>query len=161
MDTLTPEQRHKNMSAIRSKNTSIEVALCKALWHRGYRYRKNDPLLPGKPDIAITKYRIAIFCDSEFFHGKDWDNLKLRLENGNNSTYWIKKITRNIQRDKENEQALRCQEWTVLRFWGGDILKHTEDCVKEIEEVIFEQLVGEDQTEEYYKDFIDKEFPCD
>lgn len=71
MDTLTPEQRHKNMSAIHSKDTSIEVVLRKALWHRGYRYRKNYALLPGKPDIAMTKYRIAIFCDSEFFHGKE------------------------------------------------------------------------------------------
>ena len=118
-------------------------------------------MLPGKPDIAITKYRIAIFCDSEFFHGKDWNKLKLRLENGNNSTYWIKKITRNMQRDTENEQALRYQEWTVLRFWGGDILKHTEACLKEIEEAVFEQIVGEDCLEERYEDFIDGEFPCD
>ena len=94
-DPLTPEQRHKNMAAIRSKDTSIEVKLRKALWHHGYRYRKNYTALPGSPDIAITKHRIAIFCDSEFFHGKDWDKLKLRLENGSNSTYWIKKIVRN------------------------------------------------------------------
>ena len=127
MDTLTPEQRHKNMSAIRSKDTSI---------------RKNYALLPGKPDIAITKYRIAIFCDSEFFHGKDWDELKLRLENGSNSIYWIKKITRNMQRDIENEQALRLQEWTVLRFWGKDILKHTEECVKAVDEAVFEKTLG-------------------
>lgn len=160
MDTLTPEQRHKNMSAIRSKDTSIEVVLRKALWHRGYRYRKNYAVLPGKPDIAITKYRIAIFCDSEFFHGKDWNKLKLRLESGNNSTYWIKKITRNMQRDKENEQALRYQEWTVLRFWGRDILKHTEACIKEIEEAVFEQIVGTDRTEEYYGDFDNEEFQC-
>ena len=114
MGRMTPEQRHKNMAAIRSKDTSIEVKLRKALWHHGYRYRKNYTALPGSPDIAITKHRIAIFCDSEFFHGKDWDKLKLRLE----STYWIKKIVRNMQRDIENEQALRFQEWTVLRFWG-------------------------------------------
>ena len=118
MGRMTPEQRHKNRAAIRSKDTSIEVKLRKALWHHGYRYRKNYTALPGSPDIAITKHRIAIFCDSEFFHGKDWDKLKLRLENGSNSTYWIKKIVRNMQRDIENEQALRFQEWTVLRFWG-------------------------------------------
>ena len=138
MGTLTPEQRHKNMSAIRSKDTSIELILRKALWNHGYRYRKNYALLPGKPDIAITKYRIAIFCDSEFFHGRDWDKLKLRLENGSNSTYWLKKISRNMQRDLENEQALRFREWTVLRFWGEDILKHTEDCVKAVDEAVFE-----------------------
>ena len=147
MDVLTPEQRHKNMSAIHSKDTSIEVVLRKALWHHGYRYRKNYGKLPGHPDIVITKYRIAIFCDSEFFHGKDWDRLKLRLENGNNSTFWIKKITRNIQRDKENDQALRMQEWTVLRFWGRDIMKHTDECVKAVDEAIFGKMIEDDEVE--------------
>ena len=71
-DVLTPEQRRKNMQHIHSKNTKIEVILRKALWKKGYRYRKNYKELPGKPDIVLTKYKIAIFCDSEFFHGKDW-----------------------------------------------------------------------------------------
>ncbi|MDO4803912.1 MAG: very short patch repair endonuclease [Lachnospiraceae bacterium] len=137
MDVLTPSQRHKAMSHVRSENTSIELILRKALWHRGYRYRKNYKALPGSPDIAITKYRIAIFCDSEFFHGKDWEELKLRLENGDNSTYWIKKIMRNMERDRENEQSLRYQDWTVLRFWGHDIVKHTDECIKAIEETIY------------------------
>ena len=150
MDTLTPEQRHRNMSSIRSKDTSIEVVLRKAFWHHGYRYRKNYALL-RKPDIAITKHRIAIFCDSEFFHGKDWDKLKLRLENGSNSTYWIKKITRNMQRDIENEQALRFRDWTVLRFWEKDILKHTADCVKAVDEAVFEQNISYDNIEERYE----------
>lgn len=129
MDPLTTEQRHRNMSAIRSKDTSIEVVLRKALWHRGHRYRKNYAKLPGKPDIAITKHRIAVFCDSEFFHGKDWDQLKLRLERGSNSEYWIRKITRNMERDKVTDQTLRDMDWTVMRFWGKEIIKHTEDCV--------------------------------
>lgn len=72
MDNLTEEQRHKAMSKIRSKDTSIEVRLRKALWREGFRYRKNYAALPGKPDIALTKYKIAIFCDGELFHGKDW-----------------------------------------------------------------------------------------
>ena len=101
MDNLTKEQRKKNMRAIKARDTGIELILRRALWHHGFRYRKNYKALPGTPDIAITKYRIAIFCDSEFFHGKDWEKLKLRLENGNNSTYWIKKITRNMERDLE------------------------------------------------------------
>lgn len=126
MDQMTPEQRHKAMSRIRSKDTSIEIILRKALWHRGYRYRKNYKGLPGTPDIALTKQRIAVFCDSEFFHGKDWDELKLRLENGSNSIYWIRKITRNMERDRETEHALAFRDWTVLRFWGEDIKKHTE-----------------------------------
>ncbi len=124
------------MSRIRSKDTSIEIILRKALWNRGIRYRKNYKGLPGTPDIAITKYRIAIFCDSEFFHGKDWEKLKLRLQNGKNSSYWIKKILRNRERDEEAEKALRFREWTVLRFWGEDIKRHTDECIQVIEEAI-------------------------
>ena len=141
-DVHSSEKRSFNMSKIRSKDTSIELILRKALWHRGIRYRKNYKNLPGTPDIAITKHRIAIFCDSEFFHGKDWEKLKLRLENGNNSTYWIKKITRNRERDDEVEKALRFREWTVLRFWGGDIKKHTDDCIKVINEAIMNQKLS-------------------
>ena len=79
-DDLTKEQRHKNMKNIHGKDTKIEVILRKALWNKGYRYRKNYKKLPGSPDIVLTKYKIAIFCDGEFFHGKDWDTLKKRLE---------------------------------------------------------------------------------
>lgn len=100
-DVLTPEQRHRNMQHIRSKDTKIELKLRKALWEKGYRYRKNYKELPGCPDIVLTKYRIAIFCDGEFFHGKDWDVLKPRLEKSNNSEFWIKKILRNMERDDE------------------------------------------------------------
>lgn len=77
----------KNMSKIRNKDTSIELQLRRALWHKGYRYRKNYKALPGSPDIVLTKYKIAIFCDSEFFHGKDWEYLKLRLQKGSNPDY--------------------------------------------------------------------------
>lgn len=80
----------KIMKKIKSTNTSIEVKLRKALWNKGYRYRKNYKVLPGTPDIAMTKYKIAIFCDSEFFHGKDWDRLKIRLQNGKNPDFWLK-----------------------------------------------------------------------
>ena len=144
---IVQAKRHKNMSRIHSKDTSIELILRRALWRKGYRYRKNYRELPGSPDIVITKNRIAIFCDSEFFHGKDWDQLKLRLENGNNSTFWIKKITRNMERDQENEKALRFREWTVLRFWGEDIRKHTDDCVRAVEEAIFDQRMAFDVME--------------
>lgn len=80
VDNLTADQRRKNMQHIRSKDTSIEVMLRKALWAKGYRYRKNPKNLPGKPDIVLTKYKIAVFCDGEFFHGKDWEILKPKLE---------------------------------------------------------------------------------
>lgn len=146
MGTLTPEQRRKNMQAIKSKDTKIELVLRKALWKRGFRYRKNYKSLPGTPDIVLTKYRIAIFCDSEFFHGKDWDKLQLRIKDGANSSYWHKKISRNIERDDEINKTLRYLEWTVLRFWGNDILKHTDDCVNVIEETIFEVKLQKDTT---------------
>ena len=138
MDNLTKEQRHKNMKNIKSKDTKIEVVLRKELWHRGYRYRKNYNELPGKPDIVLTKQKIVIFCDSEFFHGKDWEVLKPRLEKGNNANYWLKKIERNITRDQEINQQSNFLGWTVVRFWGKEILNNTDECIKVIEETIFE-----------------------
>lgn len=138
MDNLTKEQRHKNMKNIKSKDTKIEVVLRKELWHRGYRYRKNYNELPGKPDIVLTKQKIVIFCDSEFFHGKDWEVLKPRLEKGNNANYWLKKIERNITRDQEINQQLNFLGWTVVRFLGKEILNNTDECIKVIEETIFE-----------------------
>ena len=143
MDRLTKEQRHKNMKNIRSKDTSIELKLRKELWRRGYRYRKNYTELPGKPDIVLTKYKIAIFCDSEFFHGKDWEVLKPRLENGKNSEYWITKISRNRERDNEINKKLLFMGWTVIRFWGKDIKKNTDECIQVIEETIFDLKVSE------------------
>lgn len=142
MDRLTKEQRHRNMQNIKGKDTSIEIKLRKALWHKGYRYRKNVPTLPGKPDIALTKYKLAIFCDSEFFHGKDWEVLKPRLERGNNAAFWVNKISRNRERDDEVNKRLLFMGWTVIRFWGTEINKNVELCVKVIEETIFELKVG-------------------
>ena len=143
-DVLTAEQRRKNMQHIRSKDTKTEVLLRKALWKKGYRYRKNYNALPGTPDIALTKYKIAIFCDGEFFHGKDWEVLKPRLEKSNNSEFWIKKISRNRERDIEINQKLFFMGWTVIRFWGNDIKKHIDECVQVIEETIFEIKCGDD-----------------
>lgn len=142
------EKSHKNMSRIKAKDTSIEVTLRSALWEKGYRYHKNCSKLPGRPDIAITKYKIAIFCDSEFFHGKDWDVLKPKLERGKNPDYWVNKIQRNIERDKEKDQQLLFLGWTVIHFWGKDILKNTDECVRVIEEAIFDlKMEGEDFDE--------------
>ncbi|MGN0384387.1 MAG: very short patch repair endonuclease [Lachnospiraceae bacterium] len=138
------ERSHNNMSRIRGKDTSIEVTLRKALWKKGYRYRKNYRNLPGRPDIALTKYKIAIFCDSEFFHGKDWEALKKKLENGKNPDYWIPKIQRNMERDREKDIALRGAGWTVIHFWGRDIAKNVDSCVIAIEEMIFDQKLNED-----------------
>ena len=138
MDNLTKEQRKKNMKHIHSKDTSIEIALRKALWQKGYRYRKNDKRLIGKPDIVLRKYRIAIFCDSEYFHGKDWPELEKRILKGSNSKYWYGKIKRNIERDKEVTATLRTEGWTVLRFWGRDIQRNLDACVQAVDEAVFE-----------------------
>ena len=137
-DVLTKEQRHKNMKNIHGKDTKIEVILRKALWNKGYRYRKNYKKLSGSLDIALTKYKIAIFCDGEFFHGKDGDTLK----KSNNSEFWINKISRNIERDDETNKKLDFEGWTVIRFWGEDIKKHTDECVKVVEETIFDMNIS-------------------
>ena len=139
MDNLTEKQRRKNMQHIKSKDTKIEVMLRKALWDKGYRYRKNYNKLPGKPDIVLTKYKIAIFCDSEFFHGKDWEVLKPQLEKGKNADFWIEKISKNQQHDDDINKQLQFLGWTVIRFWGKDIMKKTDECIQVIEENIFEQ----------------------
>lgn len=136
------------MKNIKNKDTGIEMTLRKALWEKGYRYRKNDKRLPGKLDIVLTKYKIAIFCDSEFFHGKDWEALKLQLERGKNADFWIKKISKNQQRDEEVDKQLQYLGWTVIRFWGKDITKHIDECVQVVEETIFDVMMD---TDNYYE----------
>lgn len=131
------------MSKIHGRDTSIELILRKALWKKGYRYRKNYKEIPGRPDIVLTKYKIAIFCDGEFFHGKDWEVLKPRLEQGKNPEYWVKKIQRNIDRDDEKDKELLFQGWTVIHFWGKDIITNTDECVRVIEETILDIKLSE------------------
>ena len=133
MDNLKPEQRRLNMQRIKSTDTRAEGILRKALWKKGFRYRKNWAVLPGKPDIAITKHKIAIFCDGEFFHGKDFDTKK---KPETNAEYWEEKIKKNIQRDQVVEADLKGMGWTVIRFWSRDIIKDPDSCVKAVEEII-------------------------
>ena len=133
-DRLTPEQRHKNMQNIKAKDTSIELILRKALWNKGIRYRKNFKGLIGKPDIVLTKHKIVVFCDSEFFHGHDWENRKHDFKS--NQEFWIPKIERNMERDKEVTANLEEQGWKVVRFWGKEIKKNTNDCVETILKLI-------------------------
>lgn len=132
-DVLTKEQRHKNMSHIRSKDTKIEVVLRKALWAEGIRYRKNYKGVPGHPDIALTKYKIAVFCDSSFFHGKDFE---IKKKPQTNAEFWEKKIRRNMERDEEVNRTLRGMGWTVIRLWDDEIKKNLEECVKAVQEAI-------------------------
>ena len=129
-DDLTPEQRRRNMQAIKSKDTTIELSLRKALWSKGIRYRKNCKTLIGKPDIAITKYKIAVFCDSEYWHGFDWENRNQKIKS--NREYWIPKIERNMARDQEVNAALEREGWTVIRFWERQIRKDLDSCVDDV-----------------------------
>ncbi len=134
MDVLTKEQRHKNMSAIKSKGTKIEELLGKALWSKGLRYRKNDRMVFGKPDFTFRRYKIAVFCDSEFFHGKNWDVCKHRIKT--NTVFWHSKIEGNIDRDRLVNETLLKNGWQVFRFWGEEIKKNLDGCVLTIEEAI-------------------------
>ena len=134
-DNVEPNRR-KTMSHIRGKDTSIEIRLRRALWHKGLRYRKNYKKIPGSPDIALTKYKIAIFCDSEFWHGKDWGALREKLANGNNPSYWTKKIAENIERDKEKDSVLMAMGWKVLHFWESEIEDDLDTCVRTVEETV-------------------------
>jgi DNA mismatch endonuclease Vsr len=130
MDKLTKEQRTKNMKAVKSKGSKIENLLMKSLWHKGYRYRKNDKTVFGKPDLVIKSLKIAVFCDSEFWHGKNWESKK--YEHKSNQDFWYKKIERNIERDKEVNFELEKSGWKVIRFWGKEIEKNLELCTETI-----------------------------
>ena len=132
-------KRRYVMSRIKNKDTSIEVNLRKALWGAGIRYRKNYKKIPGTPDIAITKYQIAIFCDGEFWHGKDWETKKVTIKS--NREYWLEKIERNINRDSETDRALCGMGWVVMRFWGSDIRKNISGCVEDIKDTIFHSKI--------------------
>lgn len=134
MDVLTKAQRRKNMKAIKSKDTKMEVKLAKALWARGYRYRKHNKSVFGKPDLTFKKYKIAIFVDSEFFHGKDWETEKFRIKS--NREFWWKKIENNMARDKLLNSTLVDKGWIILRFWTKEIKKDLEYCISKIEETI-------------------------
>ena len=118
------------MRANRSTGTSSEKALAKLLWRAGHRYRLNDKSVLGKPDICFKRHRVAVFCDGEFWHGKDWAKKRRRI--GQNRAYWIPKIERNMARDKAVNKALRKQGWTVLRFWHADIKRDPQKCADEV-----------------------------
>jgi len=102
-------------------DTSCELLLRRALWAAGFRYRKDVKDLPGRPDIVFPKAKIAVFCDGDFWHGLNWEERRQKLGQGTNSDYWIAKIERNMERDRQNTQKLRDMGWVVLRFWESEI----------------------------------------
>lgn len=134
MDVLTPEQRSRNMKAIRSKNTKMELLLAKTMWANGMRYRKNDKSVFGTPDLTLKKYKIAIFIDSEYFHGKDWETEKYRIKT--NRDFWWNKIESNQKRDRIVNTFLVEKGWKVLRFWSQDVRKNVNLCIDQINAVI-------------------------
>ena len=131
MKSKTQEQITYNMKQVKNKDSKIEILLRKELWNRGLRYRKNVKKILGKPDLAFIGKKIAIFCDSEFWHGYDWENRKKDFKS--HQDFWIPKIERNIARDKEVTEILQQQGWIVLRFWGKEIQSDVSRCADIIE----------------------------
>ncbi|MCQ2285121.1 MAG: very short patch repair endonuclease [Bacteroidales bacterium] len=153
MDRLSPTQRRRCMQHNKSKNTSIEVRLGRAMWHRGLRYRKCAKDVLGHPDFCFKGKKVAVFCDGEFWHGRHWETAKLRIKSRRD--YWIPKIERNQQRDKEITEALERAGWTVLRFWESDIRKHLDDCVGRVEAALNGVRVARGyQQEENWREWL-------
>ncbi len=119
------------MSKVHLKGGKTETLLAKALWKKGYRYRKNYKKIPGSPDIAITSKKMAIFVDGEFWHGYDWIRRKEKLKS--NKEYWIAKIEENMVRDKRNDKLLKEMGWKVIHFWENEIKKNLMSCLAKIE----------------------------
>ena len=134
MDKHTPEQRRKNMRAVKNKDSQIELLLRQELWSRGLRYRKNVNRIYGKPDIVFIGKKIAVFCDSEFWHGYNWEERKKDFKS--HQEFWIPKIERNMERDAEVTARLESEGWTVIRFWGNEIKKNTAQCADIIEKAV-------------------------
>lgn len=135
----TDSQTSLRMSNVHLKRGKAENKIAIALWHQGIRYRRNYRALPGSPDIAITKFKIAIFIDGEFWHGYDWENRKKRLKR--NRKYWIQKIEENMARDKRDDLVLQSMNWKVIHFWEKLALHHPDYCVELIKYEIRNQTL--------------------
>lgn len=131
----TKEQISFNMQQVKNKDSKIEVLLRKELWSRGIRYRKNVNRIYGKPDIVFVGKKIAVFCDSEFWHGYNWEERKKDFKS--HQEFWIPKIERNMERDAEVTAKLESEGWTVIRFWGNEIKKSTARCADIIEKAVY------------------------
>ena len=137
MAKKTPEQISYNMQQVKNKDSEIEMLLRQELWRRGIRYRKNVRKIEGKPDLAFIGKKVAVFCDSEFWHGYNWEIKRNEIKS--NKEFWYKKIERNMERDREVNEKLTQEGWIVLRFWGKEIKKDLLRCADEIERVLRER----------------------
>lgn len=142
--SLTKEQIARNMRSNKSKDTKPELLLRREIWSRGMRYRKNCKELPGKPDIAFIKAKIAVFVDGKMWHGYDWEHQKSEFKS--HRDFWIPKIERNMERDREVTEALTEQGWTVLRFWDFEVKKDVVSCADKIEEIYRKRISEEEKT---------------
>ena len=133
----TKEQIRFNMQRVKNKDSEIELSLRKALWSMGLRYRKNVKSVFGHPDIAFIGKKIAVFCDSEFWHGYDWErrknDFKVRQD------FWLPKIERNMERDREVNEKLEAEGWIVIRFWGKEIKSDVNACAEKIKKAVEER----------------------
>ena len=134
MPRKTAEQISFNMRRVKNKDSEIELMLRRELWARGLRYTKNDKRVTGKPDIVFSKKKVAVFCDSEFWHGHNWEIKQNDIKS--NRDFWISKIERNMERDAEVNRSLSMEGWTVIRFWGKEIKTDVKDCADRVEEKV-------------------------
>ncbi len=122
----------KALAGSRAEDTKCERLLRLSLWHMGYRYRKNVRDPPGRPDIVFPRERVAIFCDGDFWHGRDWRDRKKRLSEGSNPSYWTAKIKANMDRDRRHARKLEAQGWEVIRVWETDILRDPSAVARQV-----------------------------
>lgn len=137
-DGLLPasEQASRAKQHNRAVNTRHEQLLRRELWKLGCRYRKNVSTMPGKPDIVFAKAKLAVFCDGDFWHGRDWTTLHSQLRSGTNASYWTAKIARNMERDRKVTTALQEEGWRVMRLWETDILKNPDGAARKIQRAL-------------------------
>ena len=126
----------------RKSDTKCEVALRSALWRLGLRFRKNVSSLPGKPDIVFPGARVVVFCDGDFWHGRNWHARRRKLAAGANAQYWVSKIGANMARDRRYDRELKSQGWQVVRICEGDILKDSSQPVAVISEAVSLRLAA-------------------
>jgi len=118
--------------AVRRTDTKAEIALRRALWALGLRYRKNVAGLPGRPDLVFRRARIVVFVDGDFWHGRDWEARTAKLERGANAPYWLAKIAANMERDRRKTAELEASGWIVIRVWETDVLGDPIDAARRL-----------------------------